>query len=298
MALLVEKGFEGVVAEAMHGGGGTFFSHTTILGKINFETLIWLLLSCAVMFIYIARYLLFSPWTIYDRIIDVGLKIEEVSDDDLEGKLANIKSWRILVAAIYFMVEFFLSFLIAQSIGKGGLLLVLILLLPVVDFIMTVLITLWALALLVILGFAYIIINASIDGATFVGLRQSHDDPEWLKNMKVKAMLIRNFTWNWMMPFWKPPFHFALWDGIDFVFPLIILTLFGIPQDTFVQFYDSVWSNSFDALQILEQLSQPWAELMIIKSIILGVTLSSTVHILFNHKLYRNIVGALLRIVK
>ena len=84
---------------------------------------------------FVLRYLIWSPWAIYRRIWKLG---EEgpgrLSPDELVNGLANAKHSDQVWSLGFLAVEFYIAFLIVSSLTNTSLLLVLLLALPIVDF--------------------------------------------------------------------------------------------------------------------------------------------------------------------
>jgi len=131
MTLVVEKGFEEIILKLTMAGLKPQFS--LVLIGADFVLIAILFLVFISLVLYILGYLLFTPWPIFHKIFEGVNRLAELGENSLRSRLASINWTDILISGAYFGVEFFISYLMVRSIGKAGLLILMLLLFPLLD---------------------------------------------------------------------------------------------------------------------------------------------------------------------
>ena len=105
--------------------------------KIHINEVILLILTLLSLLLYLTRYLMWTPWTLLVRVREAAAASEDhdLSPNVIREGLESATSRDLIWSIMYLSLEFPLIYLIAASLGSGGVLLFMLLVLPILDLI-------------------------------------------------------------------------------------------------------------------------------------------------------------------
>lgn len=114
--LLVQKGLDAVLRHVSFSGLGAMEFRTGISGNVLYAVLIYVALFLNVLF-FSFRYLIWSPWKIYNRIFDVQKYESEIDFRRAVYGLSKADRYDILHSIFFLCVEFVLCYFAADCIS-------------------------------------------------------------------------------------------------------------------------------------------------------------------------------------
>jgi hypothetical protein len=332
ITLVVGKGFQETISNSVV---GTRELRLEFVGLVNIDFLRMTILFLAILAVlsYLLRYLFFSPFPIYSRVLLEGREAadrweavdnyvrpgpreetDDLSDSQIDERIYATSFWDIIISSLYLMAEFFLAYLIVQTIGKSALAFLLILLLPLLDVSMLALcligvLSVWVVfrSLLWMLRVVLGIVNGlngfrkyfkrvfSRDRRGAHGFDGSLTSPEAMADhITALDRQAVDFAKNLVRPFFSKTFNFWIADLIDFTFPVTVLALLW--GDLFRELTVAV-TGGLSLLEVFVDrvAASPSETTAFLFAIIVGGLLASLTNVILGKRVYKNTVALLFR---
>jgi release factor glutamine methyltransferase len=271
-ALLLEKGVTTYIANILdlntefirNQDGQEIFKEKKFL-EIALTTILFVLLL-----LFVARYLILSPYRIYSRLWGNTVESTQVlSDEIVFSRYTEVKTFDIVISSIYFLIEFFLSYLLILSIGNYHITLILLILFPLIDFLLVFILTIIYLLFYTI----SIIVIFFQEGTKHIKVGLKQKGKQWL----TRFWSFIAEEWSAIAKYWLP----NLMDFLSvFLSVSIVCAIFAIrkcPEDSTI--FEYLWLD-------ITTVENKHLESSIFYGLLIGLFLSNSINLPINRQKY------------